>query len=189
MQREPTLWLASSCKPAYTGTPQYVLVYTIFIQQVCQTLREHGVAHAIVGGYAVALHGAVRGTMDIDIALRWNLKNLRAAESALLSLGLVSLHPITANDVFHFRDEYIQNRNLIAWNFYQPDNPASQVDIIINYDLTGHKTRTITTNTGDLKILALDDLIAMKQQSGREQDLADVNSLQIIKQRQGKVRP
>ena len=164
------------------------MVYTIFIQQVCHTLREHGVTHAIVGGYAVALHGAVRGTMDVDIAIRWNLKNLQAAEAALLSLGLVSLHPITANDVFHFRDEYIQNRNLIAWNFYHPDNPARQVDIIINYDLTAHKTRTISTTAGDLNSLALDDLIAMKQESGREQDLADITSLQILKKRASKNR-
>jgi hypothetical protein len=162
------------------------LVYTIFIQQVCQALRERGVAHAIVGGYAVALHGAVRGTMDVDIAIRWNLKNLQAAETALLNLGLVSLLPIRAKDIFQFRDEYIRNRNLIAWNFYHPDNPAQQVDIIINYDLTGHKIRTVTTSAGDLKILALDDLIAMKQESGREQDLADVSSLQTIKQRTGK---
>jgi hypothetical protein len=130
----------------------------------------------------------VRGTIDIDIALCWNLKNLQAAEAALLHLGLVSMLPLSANDVFLFRDEYIQNRHLIAWSFYHPDKPMQQVDIVINYDLTEHQTRTVATQAGDFNILAIDDLIAMKQQSGREQDLADVISLRMIQQQASKTK-
>jgi hypothetical protein len=41
----------------------------LFIEKTCKALAESGVRYAIVGGYAVALHGAVRGTMDVDIAV------------------------------------------------------------------------------------------------------------------------
>ncbi|TDJ35665.1 MAG: hypothetical protein E2O56_00795, partial [Gammaproteobacteria bacterium] len=91
-----------------------------FLSRLCQGLDRAGLRYAIVGGHAVALHGAVRGTVDIDIALLWNLKTLRGAEQALTELGLVSRLPISAGDVFRFRDEYIENRNLIAWNFHNP---------------------------------------------------------------------
>ncbi len=48
---------------------------------------------SVVGGYAVALHGAVRATVDIDIALTWDLRSLQAAERTLVELGLVSNCP------------------------------------------------------------------------------------------------
>jgi hypothetical protein len=59
----------------------------------------------VVRGYAVALHGAVRGTVDIDLVLRWDLRNLESAATGLGSLGLVSRLHVTAEDVYRFRDE------------------------------------------------------------------------------------
>ena len=106
-----------------------------FLNKVCSALDDKGVRYAVVGGHAVALHGAVRGTVDVDIALAWNLKSLLTAEQALTEIGLVSRLPIDANDVFQFREEYVNNRNLIGWNFYNPINSAEQVDIVITYDL------------------------------------------------------
>lgn len=152
----------------------------MFIQTVCQSLDRHRVKHAVVGGYAVALHGAVRGTIDVDIALQWNLKNLKAAEAALQAIGLQSRLPITAEDVFRFRDEYIHNRNLIAWNFVDLNDPSKQVDIIINYDLAGHGVETIQSGANRISVLALADLIKMKRESGREQDLADIKTLEYL---------
>jgi hypothetical protein len=152
-----------------------------FLNRVCSALTENNVRYALVGGYAVALHGAVRGTVDVDIALAWNLKSLQAAERALNGISLVSRLPVTAADIFQFRDEYINNRNLIGWNFYNPDNLAEQVDIIINYDLKGRKRVTIDTVAGAVRILGHRDLIEMKKASGRPQDLEDVRALEKLK--------
>lgn len=149
----------------------------MFIHKVCAALENARIPYAVVGGYAVALHGAIRGTIDVDIVIKWSLKNLQKVESVLKELGLVSLHPINADSVFHFRDEYIQNRNLIAWNFYDSSNHANQIDIIINYDLTHAKVKTVCTPSGRIKILSRDDLIRMKRASGRPQDLIDAEAL------------
>ena len=152
----------------------------MFIHRVCAALEREEIPYAIVGGYAVALHGAVRGTIDLDIVIHWSLKNLQNVESVLKKLGLVSLHPITADSVFRFREEYIQNRNLIAWNFYDPSNQAFQIDIVINYDLAQGRVKTMRTPSGPIKILARDDLIKMKKASGRPQDLIDVDALESL---------
>ena len=101
-------------------------------------------------------------------------------EKALKEMGLVSLIPIDSNSLFHFRDEYIQKRHLIAWNFYDPNNPVNQVDIIINYDLKNAHTKTITTSSGKIRVLSRNDLIAMKKASGRPQDLEDVKALESL---------
>ena len=153
----------------------------MFILQVCKALEAEKVTYAIVGGYAVALHGVVRGTVDVDIAIQWNLKNLKKAEKALKELGLISLLPLDATNIFQFRDEYVANRNLIAWNFYNPLNPTQQVDLLINYDLNGPKvTKLIKTGVGSIRILNLDELVQMKTKSGRPQDLEDVKALKLV---------
>jgi hypothetical protein len=38
----------------------------MFILKVVKALNAYKVHYAVVGGYAVALHGAVRGTVDLD---------------------------------------------------------------------------------------------------------------------------
>ena len=151
-----------------------------FLNQVCTALVAKDIRYAIVGGYAVALHGAVRGTVDVDVAIAWNQKALVATEQALNDLGLISRLPISATDVFHFRNEYIENRNLIGWNFYNPDNPAEQVDIVINYDVKGKKLLAVDTLEGPVKILGRRDLIDMKRASGRPQDIEDVKALEML---------
>jgi hypothetical protein len=151
-----------------------------FLNRVCAALADKGVRYAIVGGYAVALHGAVRGTINVDIALTWNLKSLQAAEQALTGIGLVSRLPVNADDVFQFRDEYVQNRNLISWNFFNPGNLTEQVDIVITYNLKGKKVASIDTAGGPVKILSRKELIEMKRASGRPQDLEDVKALKKL---------
>jgi len=152
----------------------------MFIHDICAALDKAKVTYAIVGGYAVALHGAVRGTVDVDVALKWSLKNLQNAEKALKELGLVSLLPIDAQNIFHFREEYIQKRNLIAWNFYEPKNPSNQVDLIITYNLKPSSIKRVKTLQGEIRILSRRELIAMKKASGRPQDLEDVKSLENL---------
>ncbi|MCE2459752.1 MAG: hypothetical protein J4F38_03115 [Pseudomonadales bacterium] len=150
------------------------------LERICAALRDAGVNYAIVGGYAVALHGAVRGTIDVDLVLRWTRQTLMAAEAALNGIGLVSRLPIGAEDVFAFRDEYIENRSLIAWNFHNPNDPLEQVDVVINYDLTGRRTKRFELPSGPIEVLSLADLIVMKRESGRPQDLEDVRALERL---------
>jgi hypothetical protein len=153
----------------------------MFIHDVCAALEEAGVIYAVVGGYAVALHGAIRGTVDVDLAIQWSLKNLLQAEKALKQMGLVSRVPINAENLFQCRNEYIQERNLIAWNFYDLQNPTKQVDLIVNYDIENiQNTKIIQTASGQVRILSIDRLIKMKEASGRPQDLADVEALKNL---------
>lgn len=51
------------------------------------TLDEHGVAFVIIGGFALAAHGVVRGTKDIDIVPDPRADNLERLAGALRSIG------------------------------------------------------------------------------------------------------
>ncbi len=151
------------------------------LARICGALDRAGVRYAVVGGHAVALHGAVRGTVDVDIVISWTRQSLVNAEKALMGIGLVSRLPISATDIFEFRNEYIQNRNLVAWNFYNPGDLSEQVDIIITYDLKGKRTKRIDLENTSIQILSKRDLIEMKRQSGRPQDKEDVIALKKLR--------
>lgn len=149
----------------------------VFIIKVCKALKDAHIPYAVVGGYAVALHGAVRGTIDVDIVIAWTLENLQRAEKVLKALGLVSRLPINAASVYGSKTEFVEKRNLVAWNFYNPSNPLEQVDLIITYDLQNHKADLIQTALGEISVLSRKDLMAMKKASGRPQDLEDIKAL------------
>jgi len=57
----------------------------------------------LVGGYAVALHGAVRGTVDIDTVIQLKQNAFNNAEQAFKKLGLQPRLAVSADDVFLFR--------------------------------------------------------------------------------------
>ena len=152
-----------------------------FLERVCEALNQSGARYVLVGGYAVSLHGAVRGTLDIDVALRWTKHDLLKAEAALLKIGLVSRLPVTALDVFEYRDEYIRNRNLIAWNFHNPVDPSELLDIIINFDAKGKRAVYKQLSTTSVPVLNIRDLIDMKKASGRPQDIEDIKALKTLK--------
>lgn len=153
----------------------------MFLYEVVASLEKAKVPFAIVGGYAVALHGAVRGTVDVDIVLRLAKNDFLSAESALRSLGLTPRLPITAADVFDFREEYIRNRNLRAWSFADPRDPSRIVDVIITHDLAKLKIKRIQSGGRTLPVLAVADLIAMKKAGSRPQDLEDIRALEELR--------
>ena len=152
----------------------------MFLTKIIKELNKNDIPYALVGGYAVGLHGAVRGTMDVDIILKWSLPVLRKLEKVLIDMGLQSRLPISADDIFNFKDEYINNRNLIAWNFYNPIKPSEQLDIVITHDLSGMKIKRVRHQQMSINVLSKEDLIQMKKESGRQQDLLDIEALKKI---------
>ena len=82
--------------------------------------------------------------------------------------------------MYLFRDEYIRNRNLVAWNFFDPADAARLVDVVITHDLKGKRRFTVQTLGGPVHVLAIRDLIEMKRTSGRPQDLADIEALEKL---------
>lgn len=161
---------------------RYIPVYTkcMWIEQLIDALERHRVKYAIVGGYALALHGVVRGTVDIDLVLKISRKNYQNAEKALMELGLTSRLPVNADDVINFREEYIRSRNMTAWNFTNSQDPTRIVDIIISEDLNDMKAEKIKAGERTLHVLSIRDLIRMKRKSGRPQDIQDIEALEKL---------
>jgi hypothetical protein len=152
----------------------------MFLEDLAKALKSAQVKYALVGGYAVAFQGAARGTLDVDITIALTKDSFEQAEKALKSIGLVSRLPVSATEVFHFRKEYISNRNLIAWSFYNPKSPSEILDIIITEDARKIKAERFYVNNTPLMVASKIDLIKMKKRSARPQDLLDVDALERL---------
>ncbi|HMV44764.1 MAG TPA: hypothetical protein PK079_18480 [Leptospiraceae bacterium] len=152
----------------------------MLITRLCKIFNENSLKYAIAGGFAVALHGAVRGTIDVDIVLDLNEKNLTLCESILKSMGFVSKIPIDPAILLKNREMLMQEKNLIAWSFYNPKDPSEVIDILIHKDLADIDSTVMRYADIELSVIAKHDLIAMKKESGRPQDLEDVKALESI---------
>src|SRR6266704_4439068 len=148
----------------------YILVYTMLLLRVARAFDRTRVPYALVGGCAVALHGAVRGTVDVDLVIRLRESDFVRAERALISLGLQPRLPVTAAEVFRYREEYIRNRNLTAWSFVNPALTSEIVDVIITEDLARMRVRRIKVGRQTVRVASIEDLVRMKRASGRPQD-------------------
>lgn len=159
----------------------YILVYIMWIRKLVQALNRNQIDYALVGGYAVSLHGAVRGTVDVDLVIQLTEVAFTKAADVFKSLGLESRLPVDAKQVFQFREEYIKNRNLIAWSFYNPVRPIEVVDVVLTEDARKIQTQSISLDSVVYVVASIKSLIQMKSKSGRPQDLADVEALKKLK--------
>src|ERR1043165_7487492 len=146
----------------------------MFITTLLKNLQKNQIKYGLVGGYAVALHGVLRGTVDIDLVTELNEAALIKLEKALNSMGLQSRLPVSAKDIANFREEYIEKRNLIAWSFVNSKNPLEIVDILLTHDWAEFEMVFKTVEDVRVSIVSIDDLIRLKKESGRPQDLEDI---------------
>lgn len=152
----------------------------MLLSRLCREFKKHSVQYAIAGGYAVALHGAVRGTVDIDILLNLDEKNLTLCEEVLKSMGFISKIPVDANLILKNRERFIEEKNLIAWSFYNPNNPTEIIDVLIHKDLEDMNTVKMQYADIELIVVSRQDLIDMKRETGRPQDLEDIKALESL---------
>ena len=147
------------------------------LSELVRALKKEKINYMIVGGYAVNFHGYSRNTVDIDLIIKFTLANLKKIEKLLQQMGMVSRLPIDAVSIYNFRDEYIKNRNLIAWNFYNENDPTDQIDILINHDVSDFKSEKFRVGQLEFKVISKKDLIRMKKKAGRDKDLLDIKEL------------
>ena len=147
------------------------------LKELVNSLKREKVNYMVVGGYAVNFHGYSRNTVDIDLIIKFTLSNLKKVEKILNELGMISRLPIDAVSLFKFREEYIKNRDLIAWNFYNESNPTDQVDILITHDVGDFKAEKFLVGDLEVKVISKEDLKKIKKASGRDKDLLDIKEL------------
>jgi len=153
----------------------------MFIQRICRLFAEKKIPMAVVGGYAVAIHGVARGTFDLDIITEIGEENFVQIEQTLAGIGMKSILPVDARTLFQNLEAYKRSKHLVAWNFIHPDRVRDSLDILVTEDLRDYETIVVSTDAGEIVTISLDGLIRMKAGVGREQDLEDVKALKKLR--------
>ena len=140
-------------------------------KEFMQLLNDNQVRYLVLGGYAVALHGYPRYTKDIDIWIEMSSLNAYNLIKALEGFGFGSLG-LTIDD-FLTPDQVIQ----LGY-------PPNRIDLITTPD--GVEFQTCYLSRIEVKIddiivnfIDLENLKKNKKASGRLQDLADLENLEI----------
>jgi hypothetical protein len=67
-------------------------------KEFLKSLNSNGVEYLLIGGYAVAIHGHVRATHDIDVWVRISPENAARIQRALCEFGFAAVLP--SSDLF-----------------------------------------------------------------------------------------
>ena len=127
------------------------------------------VEYMIVGGYALAFHGAPRYTGDIDIYVKPDSQNAELIIKALADFGFSSVG-LTVKD-FENPDKVIQL-----------GVPPVRVDIITSISGILWKDASLGCVDGKygdvpVKYIGLNEFIINKRTTGRKKDLSDIEAL------------
>lgn len=156
------------------------------IETVLATLNEAGVRYLVVGGVAVVLHGHLRTTADLDLVVQLETENTLAAVSALASLDYEPRAPVAAEQLADpsARETWIHEKGLTVFSLWSRRFPALAVDLFVSepfdFDETFERAVRVTLDETTVPVVSLEDLMALKRAAARPIDLADVDALNAI---------
>lgn len=136
---------------------------------ILKLFREEDVEFLVIGAHALAAHGHVRATLDIDLWIRPTPENARRVWRALERFRA----PLSKMEIGDFAEPEV---------LYQIGVPPSRIDImtsVTGLDFDTAWMNRITAAFGDVvaPVLGLDDMRKAKRATGRLKDLADLEEL------------
>ena len=153
---------------------------------VYAALERAGVRYVVVGGTAVVLHGHARLTVDLDLVVDLAVEPATAAVEALTALGLQPRLPVPAA-AFADRDtreQWVRERNLQVFSFFDPASPWREVDLFATEPLPLAEllADAVGVRVADtvVPVASRAHLIELKRRAGRPQDLADIAALEQL---------
>jgi hypothetical protein len=159
------------------------------VEVIVKTLIEHQVRYLIAGGLAVAAHGYVRFTADVDLILATDEANLKRAVAALESLDYRSRAPVEFSEFIdpRNRQQWAGDKHMIVFSLYSPRHPATEIDLFLEPPLDFEKAYAAAANIELApnvrgSFCSLNDLISLKEKGGRPQDLRDIAQLRRLQQ-------
>ena len=143
-------------------------------KELLLAFNAHHVEYLIVGAHALAAHGHVRATKDLDLWVRPDASNAQRVLQALSDFG-APLRDLTTDDLS--RKETI----------LQIGVPPLRIDVITNIDgveFTEAWPQRLETLFGGVPayVISRQHLIQNKKAAARLQDLADVEQLESGRQ-------
>lgn len=146
-------------------------------------LVKAGVDFVVIGGVAVIVQGSPRFTKDLDICYATDRANLDRLGELMVSLD-ARLRGIEEDLPFVPDASTLRQASMLTLTTREGD-----IDLLSDppgspgYAALKRRASSIDVNGNLVLIASIDDLIAMKAAAGRPQDIVDLESLEIARQR------
>jgi hypothetical protein len=158
------------------------------VEAIVEALNGAGVRYLVVGGLAVVAHGFVRFTADIDLVLDPEPAAMRRAIEALSGLGFRPRAPVALVDFGDpaKRQAWVREKGLSVFSVFSPEHASTEIDLFVdapfNFERAYAEATRLEVAPGiAATFVSLPDLIEMKRNAGRPQDLQDVTGLESRK--------
>ena len=159
----------------------------MFYLDLFNALNRHHVDYLLIGGLAVSLHGVERATMDVDITVAMTPENFAHLIETAKELKLSPVLPVpleSLNDIELLRQWHTE-RNLEAFALRTPDLAGVTLDVLlfppVGFSGMAQRATVFNVSRTPIRVVAIDDLIALKRSVGRPIDLSDIEHLQRIR--------
>lgn len=140
-------------------------------EKLLKLLKENKVDFIVIGATAFPVYGYARATLDIDLFVRPEIKNIGKLKKALMDFG----YDLTDISL----EVMLKNKLLIRQYILETDIHPFVKGVIFD-DVWKNR---ISSKFGDTEVYfpCLDDMIRMKKAAGRTKDLEDLKYLRKIK--------
>lgn len=159
----------------------------ILYEEVFRALNKAKINYVVCGGTAVVFFGYTRLTIDLDLIVSLEEKNLNNLYDVLKRLGYKSRNPIKREDFIKKEklEKLAVEKDMKVVSFYNTNDSFKVIDIgvnLLNIDEILKRKKYIKVKDLNIPIIWIDDLIKMKEDLARPKDLIDVENLKKIKQ-------
>lgn len=157
---------------------------------ITECFGRHRVAYLIVGGVGAQLHGAVRPTNDFDSLPDVSEDNLDRLAAALRELGAFLRVDGLTDDEARGLPVRIDRATLTRMDISTWRTTAGDLDVLTaiptrdggraRYEDLVSRASSVDFGGVPVRVAALDDIIASKEQANRPKDLAALDELQRL---------
>ena len=151
-------------------------------RRIFECLARHEIDYVVIGGIAVIAHGHTRNTRDVDLVPSPKARNFVRLATALREMGA----RLSGTDAHLLDIDVYDPKTLGNGANFTLETDAGGLDVFGEVPgapaYTDLAARAMAVDLGglEIRIAGLDDLIRMKQASGRPQDLGDIAALTAL---------
>lgn len=146
---------------------------TLDPERLLRSLVDHEVEFCVIGAIAAWLQGNPTVTLGLDVMPKRDLDN---AERLAAALNALEARPHGAGDAAE-----LEGADFLGWQVQRFDTEAGPLDVVPHAAAIGgfEDVATIELALGDLRVrvLAIDEVIASKEELGRPKDTAALPAL------------
>jgi predicted nucleotidyltransferase len=156
------------------------------IETVLSALNQKGVRYLVVGGVAVVLHGYLRTTADLDLVVELTDENALRAVQTLAGLGYRPRAPVSVEAFADpkSRTSWVKDKGMTVFSLWSAAWPTLEVDLFVeepfDFEEVYARSLLVDLDTTQARVVALNDLVALKQAANRPRDIEDIAALRAL---------